>query len=55
MSVGDIVTHIDYPNKTGRVVAKTKRWPGELQTYLVKWDGGLQLSRHIATALEKQR
>lgn len=54
MKIGDIVTHVSYPGKVGRVVAKTKKWPGELQTYLVKWDGGLQLSRHIETALKKR-
>ena len=55
MKVGDKVTHIDYPNRPGVVVAKTKRYPGELQTFLVKWDGSISLSRHIDSALEKQK
>ena len=54
MKVGDIVTHIDYPDKAGQVVAKTKRWPGELQTFLVKWNGELALSRHIESALRRK-
>lgn len=54
MKIGDKVTHIDYPGRPGVVVAKTKRFPGELQTFLVKWDGELSLSRHIESALEKR-
>ena len=54
MKIGDKVTHIDYPDRPGVVVAKTKKFPGELQTFLVKWDGALSLSRHIESALEKK-
>tara|TARA_B100001094_G_C18072255_1_gene740697 strand:+ start:752 stop:928 length:177 start_codon:yes stop_codon:yes gene_type:complete len=54
MKIGDKVTHIDYPTHLGQIVAKSKKWPGELQTFLVKWDSGLALSRHIEAALEKK-
>ena len=54
MNIGDKVTHVDYPSRPGVVVAKTKKYPGELQTFLVKWDGASALSRHIESALERK-
>ena len=54
MKVGDKVIHVDYPTRPGRTVAKSRKWPSELQTFLVKWDTGEALSRHIEAALEKR-
>ena len=51
MKVGDSVTHVDYPGRTGRVVAATKKWPGQMQTFFVKWEGAVAVSRHIEAAL----
>ena len=55
MKVGDKVVHVEYPTRPGRIVAKTKKWPSQLQTFLVKRETGEALSRHIEAALEKQR
>lgn len=52
MKIGDSVIHIDYPKESGLIVAKTKNWPGKLPVFLVKWDNGLQISRHIEQALK---
>ncbi len=54
MKVGDRVIHVEYPTRPGQIVAKTKKWPSQLQTFLVKWDTGEALSRHIEAALEKK-
>lgn len=53
LNIQDRVFHKDYPNRKGKIVAKTKKWPGELQTFLVRWDTEKVLSRHIENALVK--
>ena len=51
MRVGDKVIHVQYPSRRGRIVAKSRKWPSQLQTFLVRWDSGEALSRHIMSAL----
>jgi len=53
MLVGDKVYHKDFPLIKGHIVAKTKRWGNETPVFLVKWQEGTQLSRHIGDALVK--
>jgi len=55
MKVGDKVVHVQYPARVGRVVAKSKKWPSELQTFLVRWEDAKGLSRHIESALKRAR
>ena len=49
MKVGTIVTHVEYPGKKGRVLAKKKK--NALHVLLVKWQGDNTLSTHIENAL----
>lgn len=44
MKVGDIVTHVDYPAESGKIVGKFRN------IFLVKWDNS-SCSRHIKYAL----
>ena len=53
MRFGDKVVHVEYPTRPGRIVAKTKKGPSQLKTFVVKWDTGEALSRHIEAALQK--
>ena len=53
MLVGDKVYHKDFPRIKGQIVAKTKRWANETPIFLVKWQEGSHLSRHIGDALVK--
>jgi hypothetical protein len=48
--IGDKVTHVDYPGKVGRVVAKMSKTFGGV--VLVLWDNGAS-SRHIPSALRR--
>lgn len=48
--VRDRVTHIDYPDQLGTVIAKYRQ--GQIgHIYLVKWDQPGTCSRHIGHAL----
>ena len=51
MKIGTLVTHVDYPDQIGRVLAKTFRWANATPIILVQWDKSNQLSRHIPSAL----
>ena len=53
MRVGDKVTHIDFPNDVGVVVAKTRKWKGSMPIILVRWQNASMCSRHIPSALKK--
>lgn len=45
MRVGSIVTHVEYPGKKGKVLAKGKTM------VLVRWQGDKTVSKHVETAL----
>jgi hypothetical protein len=60
LSIGDKVTHIDYPRIPGTIVYKMSKSFGT-QQFLVLWDGprpamfggNVRTSRHIWSALRK--
>ena len=51
--IGDKVTHIDYPEDTGRVVAKTSKYKDSPPIILVRWENASMCSRHIPSALKR--
>lgn len=51
--IGDKVTHVDFPDDVGTVVAKTNKWKGGLPIILVRWQDASVCSRHIPPALKK--
>ena len=48
MKVGDVVTHVDYPAESGKIVGKFKN------IFLVKWDNS-SCSRHVKYALKHHK
>lgn len=52
-TVGQKVTHVDYPEDVGTVISKMSKRPGELPMILVRWEHKQQVnhSRHIPFAL----
>ena len=53
MKIGDRVYHVDYPRTAGQIVGQYRSSELGAKLFLVRWEGSIHCSRHIAHALKR--